>query len=64
MCYVGGEEEARFDNLLLLEEDERPILLVGMMRNNSPNLISLWGAAKHLDSPYSRTLANGAVLFC
>jgi hypothetical protein len=43
---------------------EHPILLVGIMRNNAPELVPLWGPAQHLDPPYNSTSAHEAcVLF-
>jgi hypothetical protein len=38
-----GSEVARFADLLTLSKAERPILLVGVMRNNARELIPLWG---------------------
>jgi hypothetical protein len=38
---------------------------VGVMRNNVPELVPLWGPARHLDPPYARTSSHEAyVLFC
>jgi hypothetical protein len=60
-----GSEEAQFADILTLAEAERPILVVGVMRNNVPELVPLWGPARHLDPPYSRTSAHEApVIFC
>jgi hypothetical protein len=58
-CIVLGDEEAHFMDILMLEEAEHPILLVSVMRNNLPEIISLWGPAKHLDPPYSHTSEHG-----
>jgi hypothetical protein len=60
-----GSEATRFADVLTLAEAECPILVVGVMRNNAPKLVPLWGPALHLDPPYSRTSAHEAsVLFC
>jgi hypothetical protein len=60
-----GSEEERFANLLSLPEADRPIFLVGVMQNNIPELVPLWGAAQHLDPPHARTAAHGVqTCFC
>jgi hypothetical protein len=60
-----GSDAARFADVISFSADERPILLVGVMRNNTPELIPLWGAAQHLDPPYARTSAHASrVAFC
>jgi hypothetical protein len=62
---LSGTEEARFSDVLTLTEAERPIMLVGVMRDNSPELVPLWGPALHLDPPYNRTTAHESpVAFC
>jgi hypothetical protein len=38
-------EEARFADILTLAEAEHPILLVGVVCNNVPELVPLWGPA-------------------
>jgi hypothetical protein len=58
-----GSEEARFAEVLTLAEAERPVLVVGVMRNNTPELIPLWGASRHLDPPYSRTSSHEIPVF-
>jgi hypothetical protein len=63
--FFPGSKEARFSNILTLSEAERPIMLVGVMRNNTPELVPLWGPARHLDPPYARTTVHAApVVFC
>jgi hypothetical protein len=60
-----GSEEERFANLLSLPETDRPNFLVGVMRNNIPELVPLWGGAQHLDPPHARTAAHGVqTCFC
>jgi hypothetical protein len=60
-----GSEEGRFANLLSLSEAERPMFVVGVMRNNIPGLVPLWGAAQHLDPPHARTAVHGVqTCFC
>jgi hypothetical protein len=52
-------EATRFGEILTLSEAERPLLLVGVMRDNGPELVILWGPSQHLDPPYDRTPAHG-----
>jgi hypothetical protein len=60
-----GSEEARFSDILTLSEAERPIMLVGVMRDYTPGLVPLCGPARYLDPPYARTTAHAApVVFC
>jgi hypothetical protein len=59
------DDVSRFEDVLSFADDERPILVVGVMRNNAPELVPLWGSAQHLDPPYARTTAHKAyVAFC
>jgi hypothetical protein len=57
-----GSEEAQFSDILTLAKAEYPIMLVGVMRNNTPKLVPLWGPARHLDPPYARTMAHTALV--
>jgi hypothetical protein len=60
-----GHKAACFADILSLSEAERPLLVVGVMRNNVPELTPLWGAAQHLDPTYNWTTAHDAhVVFC
>jgi hypothetical protein len=60
-----GNEEERFDDVLSFATEERPILLVGVMRDNVPELVPLWGPSRHLDPPYARSAAHDVpVCFC
>jgi hypothetical protein len=60
-----GQETSRYAELLSLPVVERPVILVGVMRNNAPELVPLWGVAQHLDPLYARTSNHEArVLFC
>jgi hypothetical protein len=64
LVHPGGED-ARLADVLSFSVEERPILVVGVMRNNVPELTPLWGPARHQDPPYSRTSAHDAhVFFC
>jgi hypothetical protein len=56
---IPGSKEARFSDILTLSEAERPIMLVGVMRSNTPELVPLWGPARHLDDG---TCSSGGVL--
>jgi hypothetical protein len=47
----AGHEVTRFSELLTLSEGERPLLVVGVMRNYAPELVVLWGPSQHLDPP-------------
>jgi hypothetical protein len=60
-----GNEAARLSDVLSFIEEERPILVVGVIRNNIPELTPLWGPTRHLDPPYARTAIHDAhVFFC
>jgi hypothetical protein len=60
-----GHQADCFADILSLLEAERPLLVVGVMRNNVPELTPLWEAAQHLDLTYNRTSAhNSPVVFC
>jgi hypothetical protein len=60
-----GSEEERFADLLSFSEAERPMFVVGVMQDNIPELVPLWGAAQHLDPPHARTAVPGALTcFC
>jgi hypothetical protein len=62
--YLGNEAD-RLADILSFTEKERPILVVGVMRDNTPELIPLWGPARPLDPPYARTeLHDARVFFC
>jgi hypothetical protein len=52
--YLGNEAD-RLADVLSFTEEERPILVVGVMRDNTPELIPLWGPARHFDPPYACT---------
>jgi hypothetical protein len=60
-----GSEEERFADLLSLSEADRPMFVVGVMQDNIPKLVPLWGAAQHLDQPHARTAVHGVqTCFC
>lgn len=60
-----GSEESRFSDVLSFPEPERPFLVVGVMRNDVPELTPLWAPSLHSDPPYNRTSAHDArVVFC
>jgi hypothetical protein len=60
-----GHKATRLGEILNLSKAERPLLLVGVMRDNAPQLVVLWGPSQHLDPPYDRTPAHGSyVMFC
>jgi hypothetical protein len=61
----SGNQMDRFDDVLSFAASERPCLVVGVMRDNVPELVPLWGASKHLDPPYARTYVHDTlVCFC
>jgi hypothetical protein len=61
--YLGNEAD-RLADVLSFTEEERPILVVGVMRDNTPELIPLWGPARHLDPPSACTeIHDDHVLF-
>jgi hypothetical protein len=64
LVFPGSEEEC-FADLLSLSEAEHPMFVVGVMRDNIPELVPLWGAAQHLDPPHARTAVHGVqTCFC
>jgi hypothetical protein len=64
-CVYPGNEAARIADVLSFAEAERPVMVVGVMRDNVPELVPLWGPTRHLDPPYARTSAHKAhVFFC
>jgi hypothetical protein len=60
-----GNQVDRLADVLSFTEEERPILVVGVIRDSIPKLTPLWGPTQHLDLPYARTKIHDAhVFFC
>jgi hypothetical protein len=51
--YPGNKAAQKIADMLSFTKMERPVLIVGLMCDNLPKIIPLWGPAHHLDPPYA-----------